>query len=305
MHCYRAEAFKSRWPHRSSSCRRVLTWALLVCCGLPIHQARSADPAIEVECFTEPYRQIEVAAPEMGILAQILVAEGHRVNELQVLAKLDAGVLEKSLEVARAAKDASGSLRAALSELQTTQNQLESYHSLRRNSNATDREMQRATTAVAVAEAKVQIVRDEMEVRRTEYARTQAQLEKRQIKSPINGTVIEIKKDVGEFVSPSEPVIMTIVDLTELKAIFSLPYRRAAKLHAGQFVSLDIDGYTTGKGVVEFVSPRADPQSGTVRVKIRIDNSAGNLPCGVLCRWDGTATDGEQRLIRSPAGLQR
>lgn len=278
------------------------------------NDAFAADQSIGIECFTEPYRQIQVAAAEMGVLAEILVAEGDSVAAQQTLARLDDGVLEKSLDVARSAKNATGSLRAALSELETTRNQLEGYRSLRRNNNATDREIERATTAVAIAEAKVQIVRDELEVRRTEYERTKAQLEKRQVKSPIQGTVVELKKEVGEFVSPTDPVIMTIVDLTHLKAIFSLPRSYATGLRVGQVASLRI-AENTGerglvcKGVIEFISPTADPQSGTVRVKVRVANLDRKIPCGVLCQWNAVSVDADvdadAQLSQTGIGPQR
>jgi RND family efflux transporter MFP subunit len=274
------------------------------------NDAVSANQNIEIECFTEPYRQIQVAAPEMGVLAEILVGEGDSVTAQQTLARLDDRVLEKSLDVARSAKNATGSLRAALSELETTRNQLDGYRTLRRNNNATDREIERATTAVAVAEAKVQIVRDELEVRRTEYERTKAQLEKRKVKSPIQGTIVELNKEVGEFVSPTDPVILTIVDLTHLKAIFSLPRSYATELRVGQVASLRI-AENTGeqglvcKGIIEFISPTADPQSGTVRVKVRVANLERKIPCGVLCRWNAVSVDADSQLSQTGIGPQR
>lgn len=281
-----------------------ISMAGLIVCIL-VTQSRASGAGFEVECFTEPYRQIDIAAPEMGVLSEILVSEGEQVTASQVLARLDDRVLEKSLEVSRVAKDASGSLRAAMSELKTTQDQLESYRVLRRSANATDREMQRATTAVAVADSKVQIVREELQIRQSEYERTLAQLENRRIKSPIQGTVVAVNKEVGEFVSPSDPVIMSLVDLMQLKAIFSVPRRIANKLRVGQLVALEIATSTTGIGVVEFVSPTTDPQSGTVRVKIRIDNPSQTIPCGVLCRWNGVARDVDHQISRSEMGRQR
>ncbi|MCA9139733.1 MAG: efflux RND transporter periplasmic adaptor subunit [Planctomycetales bacterium] len=282
---------------------RYMVTSLFVC--MFVGPALAADRVIEVECFTEPYRQIKIAAPEMGVLTEILVAEGDQVSELQLLAQLDDRVLEKSLEVSRVAKNASGSLRAALSELKTTQDQLESYRNLLRSANATDREMQRATTAVAVADAKVQIVRDELLVRQSEYDRTLAQLENRKIKSPIRGTVVAINKEVGEYVSPSDPVIMSVVDLTQLKAIFSVPRHVATAVRVGQTASLDFASAITGIGVIEYIAPTTDPQSGTVRVKFRIENQTGAIPCGVLCRWNGVANDVDHQLSRTTTGPLR
>ena len=251
----------------------------------------------QFECFTEPYRTVRLAAPEMGVIAEIPVVEGQSVSQSQVVARLDDSVLKKSLEVARAATEATGALDAALSELDTNQQQLKGYRSLRRSDHATEREIQRATTAVEISQAKVQIVRDELSIKHAEFERTKSQLEKRKIRAPLNGIVVEINKEVGEFVSPTDPVIVTLVDLSNLKAIFSIPQSSARKLVAGHLVELTVDDDSQPQGLIaqglivqgliEFVAPRVDPQSGTVTVKIRIENQQGKIVAGSACKWDG------------------
>jgi RND family efflux transporter MFP subunit len=266
-----------------------------------------------MECFTEPYRSVEVAAPEIGVLAELLVKEGQHVKKGETLAQLDDSVLQLSLEVARASKLASGSLQAARGELATREQQLESYRQLRRNENATDRELQRAVNAVEIARAKVQIVQDEMEVRRLEYERAKAQLERRTIRAPLDGVVVEVKKQPGEFVSPTDPVILSVIELSRLRAIFSVPRHLTTNLTAGASVPLTIgDDGRAITGTIEFISPKADPQSDTVPIKIGINNESHHLPCGVICRWNGTQSSeqpvvepaSQRRISRQPQTLQ-
>lgn len=257
----------------------------------------------ELECFIEPYRSVEVPAGEIGILAEIMVEEGDVVSEKQLLARLDDDILRRSLEVARTAMNAAGPLRAAMAELDGKARQLKSYESLRREANATEREIQRATTAMVLAEAKVQSVREDLEVRRLEFERTKAQLRKRQIEAPLSGTVVLVEKEAGEYISPTDPVVLTIVDLSTLKAVFSVPQHVSISLKAGDSVELRL-GVNESRvpGLIEFVSPTTDPQSGTVRVKIRIENRDRSLVCGSLCRWDGSSFKKATRVTQYKSG---
>ncbi|MEL6107889.1 MAG: efflux RND transporter periplasmic adaptor subunit [Planctomycetota bacterium] len=261
----------------------ILTWLLLTSASLSL----AADPSDELECFTEPYRRVDVPAAEIGVIHSIVVNEGDTVAKGQLVAKLDDEVLRNSLEIARTAKDATGSLQAALSELKSRQRQLANYQALREKENATERELQRAETAMDLAVAKVQVVRDELEVRRMEFERTNAQLKKRQILAPLGGVVVEIEKEAGEFVSPNDPVVLSIVELSRLKAVFSVPHESVSQLKVGDTAIVRVGmNDVRADAVIQFVSPTADPQSGTVRVKLSISNGARALPCGVICRWD-------------------
>ena len=159
--------------------KNVLTFILLLSSTAI---AIGADSFDHIESFTEPYRQVDVPAAEIGVIHLIVVNEGDVVTKGQLVAQLDDEVLRKSLEVARVAKDATGSLQVALSDLKDRERQRASYVALRERNNATDRELQRADTAVALAKARVQVVRDELEVRRMEFERTKAQLRQRQSK---------------------------------------------------------------------------------------------------------------------------
>ena len=65
---------------------------------------RSAADESAILGYTEPYRLITVSAGEAGVIGEVLVKEGERVIEKQVLAKLDTAVLAAELEIARAPK---------------------------------------------------------------------------------------------------------------------------------------------------------------------------------------------------------
>ena len=264
--------------------------------------------ASELEGFTEPYRQVAVPAAEIGVLAEVLVAEGDQVLQQQLLARVDDSVLQASLEVARAAKDAMGARRGAETELEVREKQRDSYQELFGQGNATQRELDRIESEYQQAAARLQTVREELDIRRLEFERVKSQIRQRRIESPINGHVVAIVKEAGEFVSPTDPVVMHIVQLDVLKAVFSVPLELAGELRPRQSVTLLVGSSRAGcPGIIEFVSPTADAQSASVRVKIRIPNANGDIPSGAACHWDldQAADELQQQVTKRPTARVR
>ena len=91
-------------------------------------------------------------------------------------------------------------------------------------------------------------------------------------------------KDEGEFVSPTDPVVMRVVQLDPLLIVFSVPVPLANQLAAKEVVRVRVESVSEPiEGVVEFVSPNADAQSGTMRVRVRIANPGESIPSGITC----------------------
>ncbi len=240
-----------------------------------------------IEAFTEPYQRIAIPASEIGVIQSLFVEEGDIVTEQQLLGKLDDAVLRSSLEVAAAAMHASGPQLSAEAAHAMRQQQLTSYQALQNEGNATSRELAQAELELQQAAARLQTVREDHELRKLEFERVKRQIQQREITSPVNGIVIAIDRHVGEFVSPTDPTVLHIVQIDMLRAVFSVPRREAASLEPGQNVTLSI-GIQEGTvdAVIEFVSPVANPESNTVQVKLRIPNAQHKCPSGVSCRWN-------------------
>ena len=151
-----------------------------------------------------------------------------------------------------------------------------------------------------MAEAQVLAVQEELDVKSGECARIEAQLNQKRIKSPIDGVVTQIFKDEGEFISVSDPIVVRVVQLDALRVEFPIPAPVAGDFQAGQTVMLRVGvAQTTSPGLVEFVSPTTEPQSNTVRVKIRIDNQQGQFQSGDSC-WLTIASIGDQHAASPP-----
>ena len=255
---------------------------LLALCGLWIGWVSSL-PAEEIQGFTEPYQDIDVAVAEMGIVEAVNVKEGDRVKADQILVQMDAEVLEVTVKIAKSIKESRGRLESAAEELELKTTILGKLQMLRSRQHASSQEVERAQSQKRIAEAHLHAVREELEVKTLEYERATVQLERRRLRSPIDGIVTRILKDRGESVLLNDPVLVKVVQLDPLLVIFLVPAEQARTLTNGKTIDLRIAETTTTQGKIEFISPTADPQSGLTRVRVRVPNPKERLPCGATC----------------------
>jgi RND family efflux transporter MFP subunit len=242
---------------------------------------------IEIEGYTEPYRSVDVASPEQGIVTEVPVQVGDFVRKDQVVARLDDELHVILLEAARERKDSLGRRESAEAELRLRRTRHEKLVELRAGGFGRFEEVQRALADMEIAEAELKSVLDDLADKHWQYQKSNAELRRRVVLAPMDGVIVARLKEPGEFVAPNEPNVVTIVELDPLVARFSMKRSLARHLGVGEEVSVSVDG--TGKvvtGIVDVVSPVIDAQSGTIKVKIRIDNPRRLIPSGERCTID-------------------
>lgn len=249
--------------------------------------ACSQASAIEIESFTQPFQTIDIPASEMGVLAEMNVREGDHIKKNQVVAKIHDEILQASRAIAEARVDATSDRQAALAEKSLAEQQLKSYRELFASGNATQRELDRAETNFWQATTRMQAVEEDQEARQLEHQRILAQIDNRLIRSTIDGVVSSVSKDAGEFVSPTDPVVLQVVQLERLKAIFSVPLSQVDRWQVGTTIGVLVGRRSQPTvATIHTISPVVDAESGSVRVTVSMNNQNGDLRSGVVCRWD-------------------
>ena len=109
-----------RNPHRCLA--SIVVLSTLISCNLATGQDVAYDL---IEGFTQPYKVINVASPESGILVQLDVEEGDRVAAEQVLGALNSEVHQAMLNIAQAAMEAHGRLDSAKAEVDLREDRLD------------------------------------------------------------------------------------------------------------------------------------------------------------------------------------
>jgi RND family efflux transporter MFP subunit len=254
-----------------------------------------------IEGFTEPYRKIDIGPSEPGLLALMTVQEGDSVKAGQVVGALEYDVLEVSLEIARAAMQSQGRINSALAERDLHQIRFEKLTQLHDQGHANQEEVDRAKTELAVAEANLQTAKEQQSVDRFEYQKIAAMIERRKLRCPIDGVVTRVYKEQQELVAANSPTVLTVVQLNPLRVTFSAPMAQCLALKPGQSLPLNFPETgvkTTGK--VESISPVTEAESGTVRLKVVIDNPKGAFRSGVRCVWEQNDDDGKPVAAGAP-----
>jgi RND family efflux transporter MFP subunit len=256
---------------------------IAVFCAVAMAPAAACGEGTAVEGLTEPYRTIDVAAPEPGVITKIAVREGSTVQQGQILASLDNEVHLANLAVAQKNMESIGPLNSAIAELSLRKDRFEKLQALRAQEHARQEEVDRARAELSMAEAKLLSVQEDLTVKKLEYEKIKAQVERRIIRAPANGIVIKLFKDEGEYAAPNDPTLFTIVQIDRLIAVFSIPSVAAHDLKIDQTVEITFDSAPTKRGTIEYVCPITDAESGTARIKVAIDNSEAVYRSGERC----------------------
>ena len=262
--------------------------------------ARAADPGELVEGFTEPYRTVEVAAPEGGTIEDLPVKQGQAVKKGEILAILDRDVLQASLEMAKAKTESTAKMEAAKIELAIKQRRLDNFYRLGK-SNSSSEEVERARADVDLAQTQVLAAQEELKQNQLEQKRIQVQLDRRTIRSPIDGVVTRLHREVGEFVQLNDPKVATIVDLGRLRIVLHPPTRLVETIVTKQKLSFQLLRFDTiVQTEVEYVSPVTNADSGSVRLEAILDNTSGQYRSGMRC---GLVRE-ERSAVRTPEVTQ-
>ena len=257
----------------------------LIACGLFFF---ASSPALlraqDYEGFLEPFRRVDIASLEAGIIDKIGVKEGDVVSANQIVAELNCDVLIATLRAAEKARDSRGKLIAAEVEIKDRTRTLEKLATLREKGHSTQQELEQAELKKAIAEAQLLIVQDELAVRSLEAKRIEAEIERRRLRSPIDGIVVEVVKDPGELVSVNDAQVLTIVQLDPLICVFPISFAHSRSMPPGHKVQVQVGDGPPREGTVAFRSPLVDPQTGTTKIKVHVPNPDKKLASGDRCQ---------------------
>jgi RND family efflux transporter MFP subunit len=254
---------------------------ILLACLLPGF-ARSEDYNI-VEGFLAPYREIDVSTTETGIIASVKVRPGDLVKKGDVIVKLERTVLQQSLAVAQQDASATSNLKIAQAELNLQKSRYSKIKELFDSGHGRASELLRAASDLEIQQAKLLRAEEEIALKKQDVQQIQSRLKLRDVTSPIDGIVIKIHRDPGESVSPNNPKVVTVVNIDQLQCTFDVPRRVAKTFAKDNQVRMTLTSSKEIQGTVQWKSPLIDPESGTVKLIVRVDNPKHLLTSGEYC----------------------
>ncbi len=197
-----------------------------------------------------------VVARVAGEIVELLVEEGDRVAEGQVLARLDGERLRLEMLAAKA------NLRQAQTEYE-------------RNVDLHARGL--------ISASMFDNLQYDLEALEATYELKRLNYEYSRIRAPISGIVASRDVKPGQHMAIND-VAFRITDTSELVAYLQIPQAELAKFSAGHSASIEVASMpgVDHPATIVRISPTIDTRNGTFRATAIIDNAAGDLAPGMF-----------------------
>jgi len=254
------------------------------------------------DCLIEPLTMIELGSPVQGIIESVAVRDSDLIAPGQVLATLDSSVERAALDQARARARMKGEIGSREAELELARQSKRRIDELFEKSMASTQQRDEAHAKVRVAEMALQQALDRQAVAEYDYKWAKEVLNRRTIRSPMSGVVVEVFAHPGEFVY--ENPVMSIAQVDPLRVDVILPIELYGTLKPGArgVVYPELGGrehYAT----VAVVESLMDPGSSTFSARLELPNTEHLIPGGQRCEITFLPTGGPEGEALATAGL--
>ncbi len=223
---------------------------------MPVRPLAELIDTISLPGTIEPNRTVLVAAEVEGRIERIPCREGRPCREGDRLVELNTDLLQADYDRTKA-------------KMAFDAREVERVRELMARDVATSTEYDQARTQAAASKAAFQAA--------------EARLERAVVTAPIAGVLNRVEVEVGEYVSPGNPVAQ-IVETDPVLAVVDVPEKDVPHLRVGQAerVTLDALDNRTVTGTISYIGELADPASRTTRVELTIPNPDGAIHSGQI-----------------------
>lgn len=215
--------------------------------------AENVTRTITVNGRTAPARRVEINAETDGRVVSVDGERGDRLDEGDVIVRLDQ-------------RDRQARLNQAVATVKQRELEFEGRQRLKGNSYVSDGQLQEAAAMLEAAKA--------------ELMRAELDLLYMSIRAPFDGALQERQVEIGDFVKQGDP-IASFVDDRKLIVSASISEFDAHNVKKGRPGSARLATGEVVSGVIRYVAPVADEATRTFNVELEIDNAAGDYRAGM------------------------
>ena len=207
--------------------------------------------------------ETSIGSKLLARVVEVNLKAGQKVQKGEVLVRLDDRDLQAKLQQAKAAASAAEAARA---QAILDENR---YGQLVKSKSVSQQDYDKAATALRSAQAdllRAQEIINEVQVT----------LDWATVRSPIDGTVIDKKVDVGDMVTPGQ-MLLTLYDPKRMQLVASVRDSLAHRLQIGQNIAVCVEGLNKQcSGTVSEIVPESQAASRAFQVKV-----TGPCPAGI------------------------
>lgn len=207
--------------------------------------------------IVEPSELVKVSSQVEGILAQAFFDRGDKVSSDDVIASLNSDIEKASADL-------------ALARVEFMRRKCQRNEDLYKKQLISIHDKDEMETELTIAEL--------------QYKEALEKLKIKNIKSPVNGVVVERFISRGEYVS--DKPIMSIARIDPLYVEVVMPAGEYGRIKKGSTARIRIENPVSRelKATVSVVDTVIDAASGTFGVRLVLANPGHSLPAGIKCR---------------------
>ncbi|MEM7251779.1 MAG: efflux RND transporter periplasmic adaptor subunit [Pseudomonadota bacterium] len=257
-------------------------WTLSLVVGLSSVPAQ-ADAQSELSCLIDPHAVVELATREEGTIKALLVDRGDDVNKGDVVARLDDDIEAATVELATAQAQVQAEIDEAKTSLDFAVREKKRIEDLYNQKAVSFREMDGAATEAARSRLRLVQARQRLTVAKLELKRAERLLDRRALRSPIDGVIVERLISVGESAENRAVVRIAQVDPLNVEVIAPVTLFGTIRTGTSAKVIPQYPGASEHVANVTVVDPVVDAASNTFGVRLELSNPARAIPAGVRC----------------------
>lgn len=226
--------------------------------GLPtLAMAQQSNDIEATSCLVDPGRSSTMSSEVPGMIDEIRVDSGDRVDKGNTLFTLKRDVEKASLE------------------LENTRAQF-ALRTLQRNQRLIEKGM--------LSDSEKDEIDTELSLARLQANQAEAQLDEMVGEAPFDGVIASVESEEGEFIDNTP--ILELVQLDPLRIDLVMPLEAFGQYEIGDVLDFELEAPVdeTVSAEVERIDNVIDPSSGTFGVRLRLENPDGKFPAGINCR---------------------
>jgi len=236
------------------------------------------------DCLIEPTSLIELGSSTQGVVARLLVERGESVTRGQALVELESGVEAALLEQAEARAEMQSEVDAREAEFAFAKLEFSRFDEMHTRALVPEQRRDEVSAQRRIAAAALVQAIENRRLLQLDVKRMRRELERRTLRSPVDGIVVEHLVSIGESVR--DDAVTRIAQLDPLKVEAVLPGRLFGTLEQGRGARVypEFDNGAPLVTTVDVVDPMLDARSGTFGVGLTLANPDLAIAGGQRCR---------------------
>ncbi len=234
--------------------------------------------------FVEPSDIVDLACSEKGIIEALTIEEGVMVKQGQVICRLESSVENAALEISKTQADSEIGVETAKIGHELAEIQLQRVMEIDKRGAAARMELDEARIQEKYTRTQIAKAVHDQSVVKHQYERDRKVIDRRTVRSTLDGYVAQKLKSVGELLDGvDDTVICQIVKLDPLHVRVNAHADTYGKIRVGDLARLDakqLPGGTASAKVI-LVDRVVGADSQLYMIKLELPNPDKAIPAGI------------------------